>query len=159
MFAALALAAALASQPQAAKPAPKLPTYIPDRVRAGCGYTPGAAAITSIEVGVFFDDDPPFADEQGQSVRIDGRWTHPDQSPYRHGRSRSWYVNNEPITVRGRGYVKYGLPRVLGLDEVVWFAEHDGLAVAAEAGVPRPEVVYVLVDPAGCGFQPYQRQV
>ena len=159
MLAALALAAALASQPQAAKPAPQQPSYVPDRVRAGCGYTPGSTALVPIEVGVFFDGDPPFVNANGHAIRINGQWTHPDRTPYRGGESRSWYRNQEPITVRGRNYVKYGLPRVLGIDEVSWFAELDGLAVAAEPGATRPEVVYVLVDPAGCGFQPYQREV
>lgn len=156
MISLLALAV-LAGAPQTA-PAQE-PVYKPERIREGCGYVAGTDHLFPIEVGLFWDDEPPFADEQGQSVRINGRWTHPEQSPYRQGRGRAWFVNNEPITVRGRDYVKYGLPRVLGLDEVTWFAEHDRLAVAAEPGATQPEVVYVLVEPANCGFQPYQRAV
>lgn len=140
-------------------PEVRQPAYNPDSVREGCGYVAGTDHLFRIEVGLFFDGEPPFADQYGQSVRVNGRWTHPDQSPYPDGRSRPWYRDNEPITVRGLDYVKYGLPRVLGLNEVEWFAELDGLAVTAEPGATEPEVVYVLIDPAGCGFQPYQRRV
>jgi hypothetical protein len=155
MIAALAVAAALSGLPQqTANPAGQQPVYI----REGCGYRPGAATITAIEVGVFFDGDPPFANREGHSIRINGQWTHPDQSPFPDGRSKAWFVQNEPITVGGGSYVKYGLPRVLGREDVTWLAELDGLAVAAEAGLEEPEVVYLLVEPANCGFQPYQRQ-
>ncbi len=160
MIAALVLAAAVAGAPQqSANPAGQQPVYKPDRIREGCGYVGGTDHIFAIEVGVFFDGDAPFANQEGHAVRINGRWTHPEQSPYGHGRGRTWFRDNEPITVRGREYVKYGLPRVLGRDEVTWFAELDGLAVAAEAGVTEPEVIYLLVEPTNCGFQPYQRAV
>ena len=150
-----ALTLALLTGQQAAQQ----PVYKPDRVREGCGYLSGSRTLIPIEIGLFYDDEPPFADEYGQSIRVGTRWTHPHQAPYADGRTRSWYRDNEPITVRGREYVKYGLPRVLGLNEVEWIAEHDGLAVAAEPGASAPEVVYVLVEPASCGFQPYQRAV
>ena len=140
-------------------PARQQPVYQPERIREGCGYVAGTDHLFPIEVGLFYDGDPPFADQYGQSIRVNGKRTHPDQSPYPPGRGRAWYRDNEPITVGGREYVKYGLPRVLGLNEVEWFAELDGLAVAAEPGATEPEVVYVLIDPAECGFQPYQRQV
>lgn len=160
MITALVLAAALAGAPQqTANPAGQRPAAQPDRIREGCGYVAGTDHLFPIEVGVFFGDEPPFANTDGYSIRINGRWTHPERSPYGHARGRRWFVRNEPITVGGRSYVKYGLPRVLGRDEVAWFAEHDGLAVAAEAGVREPEVIYVLVEPANCGFQPYQRAV
>lgn len=152
---ALALAALLGVQQHTAV---QQSAHLPDRVREGCGYESGSRRLIPIEVGVFLSGNPPFANPEGHSVRIDGRWTHPAQTPYPEGRSRGWYRTNEPITVGGRNYVKYGLPRVLGRDEVVWFAEHDGLAVAAEEGQTEPEVVYLLVEPANCGFQPYQRQ-
>lgn len=153
---ALAFAALAAAQQ---KPAVPLPAYAPDRVRAGCGYVAGTDHLFPIEVGVFLQDEPPFADRFGQSVRVNGRWTHPDHSPFTVAPMTDWRRDNLPITVAGREYVKYGLPRVLALDEVEWVAELDGLAVAAEPGSDDPEVVYVLVQPAECGFQPYQRKV
>jgi hypothetical protein len=71
----------------------------------------------------------------------------------------TWFINNEPITVNGRRYVKYGLPRVLGVNEVARTADFQGVPVFAEAGATgATEVLYVPVRP-GCEFQPYQLDV
>jgi hypothetical protein len=71
----------------------------------------------------------------------------------------TWYINNEPITVNGRRYVKYGLPRVLGANEVSRTADFNGVPVFAETGATgATEVLYVPVRP-GCEFQPYQLDV
>jgi hypothetical protein len=71
----------------------------------------------------------------------------------------TWYINTEPITINGRRYVKYGLPRVLGVTEVTRTGEFQGVSVFAEAGATgTPEVVYVPVR-TGCEFQPYQLEV
>jgi hypothetical protein len=70
----------------------------------------------------------------------------------------AWYIQNEQITVLGRRYVRFGLPRVLGTGEVTRIAEHQGVPVFAETGAARPEVVYLPVRP-GCEFQPYQTEV
>jgi hypothetical protein len=67
----------------------------------------------------------------------------------------TWYINNTPITFQNRRFVKYGLPRVLGVNEVTRVGEFMGTPVFAEVGQSRPDVVYVLVRP-GCEFQPYQ---
>ena len=71
----------------------------------------------------------------------------------------TWYINNEPITVNGRRYVRYGLPRVLGVSEVTRTADYMGVSVFSEAGaMGTPEVLYIPVRP-GCEFQPYQLEV
>jgi hypothetical protein len=71
----------------------------------------------------------------------------------------TWYINTEAITVNGRRYVRYGLPRVLGVNEVTRTGEFQGVSVFAEAGATgTPEVVYVPVRP-GCEFQPYQLEI
>ncbi|MBW3571943.1 MAG: hypothetical protein KY467_12640, partial [Gemmatimonadetes bacterium] len=71
----------------------------------------------------------------------------------------TWYINNEPIMVNGRRYVRYGLPRVLGVNEVTRTAEYQGVPVFVEAGAQgTPEVLYIPVRP-GCEFQPYQLEV
>jgi len=67
----------------------------------------------------------------------------------------TWYINNEPVMFQGRRFVKYGLPRVLGVSEVTRMGEFQGVSLFAEMGQTRPEVVYVPVRP-GCEFQPYQ---
>ena len=67
-----------------------------------------------------------------------------------------WFINNEPITFGGRRYVKYGLPRVVGVTELGRVGDYQGVGVFGEAGGMEPrEVIYVPVRP-GCEFQPYQ---
>jgi len=71
----------------------------------------------------------------------------------------TWYINNDEITVNNRTYVKYGLPRVLGVTEVTRSGDYQGVGVFTEAGATgTPEVIYVPVRP-GCEFQPYQLKV
>lgn len=69
-----------------------------------------------------------------------------------------WFIQNDQITVQGRRFVRFGLPRILGVNEVTRIAEHQGVPVFAETGAARPEVIYVPVRP-GCEFQPYQTEV
>ncbi|HEU4880757.1 MAG TPA: hypothetical protein VFT45_00890, partial [Longimicrobium sp.] len=69
-----------------------------------------------------------------------------------------WYIQGGPITLDGRRFVKYGLPRVLGVNEVTRTGEYEGVPLFAEPGMARPDVVYVAVRP-GCEFQPYQTEV
>jgi hypothetical protein len=70
----------------------------------------------------------------------------------------TWYINNEPITFNNRRYVKYGLPRVLGVTEVSRAGEFRGVGVFSEGGNMNSEVIYVPVRP-GCEFQPYQTEL
>ncbi len=71
----------------------------------------------------------------------------------------AWFINNEAVMVMGRRYVKYGLPRVLGVNEVTRVGEYQGVSVFAETGATgTPEVLYVPVR-AGCEFQPYQTEI
>jgi hypothetical protein len=67
-----------------------------------------------------------------------------------------WSVKSEVITVGKKKYTKYGLPRVLGANEVELLAPYKGGFVYTEAGQPQGEVVYVLHRFEGCEFQPYQ---
>lgn len=69
--------------------------------------------------------------------------------------SHDWYINNGAVKAFGKRYVKYGLPRVIGVSEVVRRDEYKGVPVFAEAGLTgTPEVIYVPVR-MGCEFQPY----
>jgi hypothetical protein len=69
-----------------------------------------------------------------------------------------WFINNEAITFNNRRYVKYGLPRVLGVTEVSRAGEVQGVSVFSEGGNMNAEVIYVPVRP-GCEFQPYQTEI
>jgi hypothetical protein len=71
----------------------------------------------------------------------------------------TWYINNEPVTINGRRYVKFGLPRVVGVNEVTRTGEYQGVGVFTESSATgTPDVVYIPVRP-GCEFQPYQYEV
>ena len=72
--------------------------------------------------------------------------------------NKGWYINNEPITFNGRRYVKYGLPRVLGVTEVARAGAYEGVSVFSKGGSMRADVIYIPVRP-GCEFQPYQTDV
>ena len=77
--------------------------------------------------------------------------------PYAAG--AAWYINSGPFTYQGNRYVKYGLPRVLGVTEVSRVGHADGIPIFSEAGGSAPyEVLYVPVRP-GCEFQPYQMEI
>jgi hypothetical protein len=83
----------------------------------------------------------------------------PIQSSVGYAAGATWYINNEAITVNNRRYVRYGLPRVLGVNEVTRTADYMGVSVFSEAGAQgTPEVLYIPVRP-GCEFQPYQLEV
>ncbi|HEX6368916.1 MAG TPA: outer membrane beta-barrel protein [Longimicrobium sp.] len=69
-----------------------------------------------------------------------------------------WYIQGDAITLGGRRFVKFGLPRVVGVGELTRSGEYQGVPVFAEAGMARPDVVYVAIRP-GCEFQPYQTEV
>jgi hypothetical protein len=93
---------------------------------------------------------------QTGDTTMNGQRFSPSMTGYAAG--ASWFINNEPVMVMGRRYVKYGLPRVLGVNEVSRVGEFQGVSVFAETGATgTPEVLYVPVR-AGCEFQPYQTE-
>ncbi len=68
-----------------------------------------------------------------------------------------WYAMNEPITFAGRRYIKYGMPRQLGSEEVVPVGSYQGVPVFAEPGdAVQPREVIFLPTMPGCHFQPYE---
>jgi len=69
-----------------------------------------------------------------------------------------WLRDREPLALLGDLYVMYGLPRILGIIDVVPIATFRGVTVFAEPNVDptRPEVIYIPLRP-GCEFQPYKR--
>lgn len=67
-----------------------------------------------------------------------------------------WYVENESVIFRGNRYVKYGLPRVLGINEVTKVGEYQHVGVYAEAGdTASVASVFYMPSRPGCEFQPY----
>ena len=73
--------------------------------------------------------------------------------------SRAFFIEDHPVVLDGRRYVKYGTPRVLGPGELVRGGEFMGVPVFVATGGRTPaEVVYLPVAPA-CEFQPYQLEI
>jgi|GEM_PF-2087790 len=68
----------------------------------------------------------------------------------------AWYINNDQIPFNGKSYVKYGLPRVLGVREIEKKGTYGNIGVYVEAGsTGLIEVIYIPVR-HGCEFQPYK---
>jgi len=71
----------------------------------------------------------------------------------------TWFVNNETVKLGSTNYVKYGLPRILGVNEIEKTTVYQGVNVYVEAGIKGvAEVIYIPVR-QGCEFQPYQIKV
>jgi hypothetical protein len=67
-----------------------------------------------------------------------------------------WFYNSDTVKFTNGLYIKYGLPRVLGVNEIAKAGIYKGVGVYFEAGLTgTPEVIYIPVR-QGCEFQPYQ---
>lgn len=119
-----------------------------------CVFTPDGAQV----VNALYDT----ATGESHVVRNGRRVPVGDAYPTgpQHADGAPWYVNNEPIEVGGARYVKYGLPRVVGVEEIARIAHYRQALVFAEVGLPAgpPDVVYVAVR-QGCEVQAYQREI
>lgn len=69
---------------------------------------------------------------------------------------KSWFINNEKVDFQKNKFTKYGLPRVLGPNDVTKVGTYNGVGVYTETGLKgRAEVIYIPTR-TGCEFQPYQ---
>ena len=72
--------------------------------------------------------------------------------------AQPWYLDRGPITIAGRRYIQYGLPRPLDEGLLRRYGSVGGVPVYVErAGDGGAEVVYVLVAPGQ--YQPYETNV
>lgn len=79
---------------------------------------------------------------------------HPTDAGY--AAPAEWFIRNEVLVLEGRRYVKYGLPRVLGADDLTPAGEYRGVPIFAQRGEEQGgSVRFVAVEP-GCVFQPYE---
>ena len=153
-----------ASLPLPPEPLPPEPQYPPIGVPAPDPpretiVTATTISVCVIENGMLRNVEAEYASATGDTT-VAGRpfsEAYPATAPA-YAAGAGWYIQGEPITLDRRRYVKFGLARVLGVDEVARVGEHQGVPVFAEAGTTRPEVVYVAVRP-GCEFQPYLSEV
>jgi hypothetical protein len=73
----------------------------------------------------------------------------------RYAGNETWFTQDSAITVQGRSYRKYGLPRIVGLNEITPYATYRGVTMFQEAGPHgTPEVLYAPAH-ASCEVQPY----
>lgn len=72
--------------------------------------------------------------------------------------SKRWFATHEPITYRDLKFFPAGLPVMLRPDEIVRFAEYDGIflyvEVKAAQAVHNPGILFAPISP-GCRYQPY----
>ncbi|RYD59854.1 MAG: hypothetical protein EOP60_01025 [Sphingomonadales bacterium] len=130
------LGLSLAAQPQ-------------QQVTEVCAYKPGSKKLALVQARTL--NQAPTG-----VVIVNGRDIAWDKSGFVDAAGKSWSIKNEPIQFGGKTYVKYGLPRVLSLNEVEWIGEKDGAAISAERGLADREVIYVLHRGLECAFQPYE---
>ncbi|HEX8394189.1 MAG TPA: hypothetical protein VF665_17735 [Longimicrobium sp.] len=140
--------------------APPLPPPPPPMAPAPPPPPPAAPAMREIQVCVVDNGAlrtmTAMVDPQTGDTTYAGGMT-PAMTGYAAG--ATWFINNEPVMVMGRRYVKYGVPRVLGVTDVTRVGEYQGVSVFAENGAAgMPEVIYLPVR-SGCEFQPYQVDV
>lgn len=73
-------------------------------------------------------------------------------------KGKPFAVNNLPVTLKGKTFERYGLPRILSAADLdpKPFGMVDGVPFFVEKGVTNVSVVYALYEPVSCQFQPYQ---
>jgi hypothetical protein len=140
----------------------------------GVGAAPGGEATREIRVcvveGMVLRQvaarvDPATGDTTVRGVPF--AEAHPATAPT-YAASATWFINDEPIEIAGRRYVKYGLPRnegiIFGLQGDVegvptrHRGEFQGTPLFIEPGADWPaRTIYVPVRP-GCSFQAYGLQ-
>ena len=118
-----------------------------------CAYDAASGALTGADLYISYQGD--------KAWRIDGdRLTPIDPAKYVGARGKPFFINAEPVTLKGKTYIKYGLPRVLSASDLETKAYDlkDGAPFFLERGNKAAEVVYLLASGVNCEFQPYQIQ-
>jgi hypothetical protein len=93
-----------------------------------------------------------YVDRDGKLIKLEEAFPSGDE----YSENKKWFINSDEIKCMGKTYVKYGLPRILGVNEIEKVGEYDKVNVYGETGGgDAPEIIYLPVK-AGCEFQPYQ---
>lgn len=112
------------------------------------------------EKGTLLTVDATYNEETGETL-VRGRSidaVYPSGSPP-YAAGKAWYINGEPLQFTEGRYIRFGLPRLLGVHEVTRVSVYDGVPLfieTADAAGDVPAVVYAPVR-MGCEFQPYRR--
>jgi hypothetical protein len=134
--------------PPPAPPAPLPPPSMPAPASVSyCVLQDGQVRSVTVQV------DPATGDTTYNGTRLDQAFP-----PAGYAAGQAWFADTPPVTLDGRRYVRYGLPRILGAGDVRNVGAVHGVSVFAEPGAgARPNVIYVPTR-RGCEFQPYQAE-
>lgn len=139
--------------PAIVEPAPLPPVQQPDEMRG--------LRVCVVENGQLREVDVQYNVTRGDTMAMGRRFSEAYPSTTGYASGATWFINSDVITIGGQRYVKFGLPRVVGVNEVTRVSEYQGVSVFAEpgaAGGSTPDVIYVPVR-TGCEVQPYQKEV
>jgi hypothetical protein len=67
-----------------------------------------------------------------------------------------WFIRDEPITVEGRRYVKFGTERVFRAGELAYAGLYLDLPLFTRADAPRPPEALFIPTRFDCRFQGYR---
>lgn len=115
-----------------------------------CAYEPGKGLVQSVIL-------ESHKDESTWRVAPDA-YTPFDAKALVRGKGKPFAVNNLPVTLKGKTFERYALPRIIYASDLdpKPFGMVDGVPFFVERGMTEVTVVYALHEPVGCQFQPYQ---
>ena len=66
-----------------------------------------------------------------------------------------WFKSDTPIVVNKSNYIKYGMPQIMGPEDLQYWQMKDEVAVMIKADGTK-DIVYVQSSTTLCEFQPYR---
>ncbi|HEU0300605.1 MAG TPA: hypothetical protein VFR37_14140 [Longimicrobium sp.] len=147
-----------------AVPAPPDPAPVPASAPATRPYPPPPAEVCRciricvVQRGRLLEVPVRYNTRTGDTLTMDSLpFSHVYPVTGEYAAVAGWFIHNEPITFHGVRWIRYGMPRVLGIPEITRIGEHRGVGVYLEMGQTVPvDVIYLPTRP-GCEFQPYVR--
>lgn len=132
-----------------------------------CLSTAASAQLRSIRVSVvekgnFKEVIAQYNPANGDTTLVLNGSSRPFSSVYpatgaEYAAGRKWFVYNERVSANGKSYKKYGLPRVLGVQEIKPAGTCEGISFFVESGAASPYAIIYVPVRSGGEFQPYQQ--
>jgi hypothetical protein len=67
-----------------------------------------------------------------------------------------WYKTDQPLVFSKKKYVKYGMPQIMGVDDLQYWQTRDSVPVMIKADGNSHDIIYVQSSTTLCEFQPYR---
>ncbi|HVE00792.1 MAG TPA: hypothetical protein VNB78_03735 [Sphingomicrobium sp.] len=67
-----------------------------------------------------------------------------------------WYNSDKPVVFSKKKYIKYGMPQIMGIDDLQYWQTKDKVPVMLKAGGNYRDIIYVQSSTTLCEFQPYR---